>query len=198
MGQPPAKTCTRCRHDKPHADFHAEPRNRDGVKSWCKACTIEYAKERYRQDPAQWLRRGSEARRRRKKDSPAAYNAKKKWRENNPEKNAAAKRAWWLANAEYRKDWHLRQRHGIGVATYWEMLATQGGACAICKTTKPGGNGTRMLVDHDHATNKLRGLLCHHCNAGLGHFFDDESRLHAAVEYLRKHTKDDSGGSDDP
>lgn len=61
------------------------------------------------------------------------------------------------------------------------MLQTQGGLCAICRAA-PAAH-----VDHDHATNAVRELLCFNCNGGLGQFRDDPAVLLAAVAYLEKH-----------
>lgn len=44
---------------------------------------------------------------------------------------------------------------------------------------------SEIKVDHDHVTNKARGLLCNHCNLGLGHFRDNPVALRAAASYLR-------------
>ncbi len=55
--------------------------------------------------------------------------------------------------------------------------------CAICGTPKGKRN---LALDHDHKTGKLRGVLCHRCNVGLGHFDDDMSRLAQAIEYIKK------------
>jgi 5-methylcytosine-specific restriction endonuclease McrA len=38
---PGYKTCRRCLATKPVAEFSAEPRNRDGLRSWCDDCTRE-------------------------------------------------------------------------------------------------------------------------------------------------------------
>ena len=51
-------------------------------------------------------------------------------------------------------------------------------SCVIC------GDTTKLVVDHDHATGKIRGMLCNHCNRGLGHFRDDPMLLEFAAQYL--------------
>lgn len=89
--------------------------------------------------------------------------------------------------------------HGVQTAQYNEMLAAQGGCCAICRTTKPGGQGDkygRFHVDHDHATGVVRGLLCQRCNVGLGFFLDDSSRLRAAIGYLERVAANDNGAAE--
>lgn len=42
-------------------------------------------------------------------------------------------------------------------------------------------------VDHDHNTNKIRGLLCSRCNMGLGFFDDSIEGLTKAINYLKKY-----------
>lgn len=50
--------------------------------------------------------------------------------------------------------------------------------CVIC------GSEEKLVVDHDHKTGEIRGLLCNHCNRGLGHFKDDPMLLEFAAQYL--------------
>jgi Recombination endonuclease VII len=56
--------------------------------------------------------------------------------------------------------------------------------CGICGRKKP--NGKNWHTDHSHKTRKFRGILCHSCNIGLGHFMDSIRFLQKAISYLRK------------
>ena len=59
------------------------------------------------------------------------------------------------------------------------------GVCAICGTD--GGEYEKGLhLDHCHTSGKIRGVLCHGCNIGLGSFKDNVSFMEKAVEYLKK------------
>lgn len=77
------------------------------------------------------------------------------------------------------REYHLRRRYGIGQQEFDELLAEQGGVCAIC------GGADPQHVDHDHRTGWVRGILCFNCNGGLGQFRDDQARLAGAITYLR-------------
>lgn len=82
------------------------------------------------------------------------------------------------------------RRYNITVGEIDAMRDRQDNSCAICKTKAeniPHASFTTnpLVVDHNHETGKVRGLLCPTCNAGLGHFKDNLSMLVAAAEYIR-------------
>ena len=58
--------------------------------------------------------------------------------------------------------------------------------CAICGATVGDVDGRRLYIEHNHVTHRLRGLLCKKCNAGIGMFGDDVTRLEAAIAYLKR------------
>ena len=75
---------------------------------------------------------------------------------------------------------HLKHKYKLSLERYLEMVEEQENVCAICGRTTE----TRLYVDHDHETGKVRGLLCQACNCGLGMFRDDFNLLKTAMEYL--------------
>lgn len=87
----------------------------------------------------------------------------------------------WRRQNGSRQRARLRQ-YGLTEAAFTTMLEEQGRRCAICRT---GIDAKNCHIDHDHATGVVRGLLCFGCNTGLGSFGDDETRLAAAIAYLK-------------
>lgn len=77
---------------------------------------------------------------------------------------------------------NLKYKYGLLKNEYFNMLEKQNGKCAICLEI----SNVRLSVDHCHKTLKVRGLLCHKCNRGLGSFNDDISKMKNAIRYLNK------------
>ena len=69
---------------------------------------------------------------------------------------------------EIRKNTKLKARYGIDISQFDALLELQGGKCAICHGDQPGGFWDVWMVDHDHSTGIVRGLLCYRCNLDLG------------------------------
>lgn len=130
------------------------------------------------------------------KEKYAAY--QREWRAKNKERAAAISkksgRTWRAANIEaarrHSREWYARnaaavlskrraKKYGIAPEQLEQLCAAAQGRCAICFTPTAD-----LHVDHDHTTGKVRGMLCHSCNTGLGHFRDDRRNLYAAIRYL--------------
>jgi hypothetical protein len=82
----------------------------------------------------------------------------------------------------------LKNGYKVTIAEYKEMMDKQGGVCAICGRPPHFGNKKRktLCVDHDHATEKIRGLLCDDCNIGLGKFYDNPDLMSKGILYLQQ------------
>ena len=96
----------------------------------------------------------------------------------------ATEKAWRQANPDKKLDSVLRSRYGITLAQYRAMVEEQKGVCAICNSFTPTKSHSRLCVDHDHSTGRIRGLLCNACNRGLGDFANSILRLRRATAYL--------------
>ena len=131
--------------------------------------------------------------------------ARRKWREENPDKQRAIareqSRKYRALNREkvnqYTRELrakdpektraiqrasHYRRLYGITQGERDALLIAQGNCCAICNATEPGSRNWH--VDHCHDTGVVRGILCHHCNLGLGHAKDDIEILRKMIAYL--------------
>ena len=79
-------------------------------------------------------------------------------------------------------------KYGLTCSEVEEMYNHQNGKCPICNKGVELWTGGDMMdkavIDHCHTTGKVRGLLCQHCNRGIGLFFDMPYALRNAANYL--------------
>jgi hypothetical protein len=165
-----SKTCTRCLEDKVLLEFSIDRANTTGYKSHCrKCCTIDHR---------EWREKNRQYYREYKRRRNALY----------PQKH----------DPEYRRQHYINvgrgvnmlRQYGITEAEFDALLVSQGGGCAICGRLDSGLKNRRMSVDHCHKTGKIRGILCAHCNHGLGKFNDDPDLMTVAITYLLRHSED--------
>jgi hypothetical protein len=81
---------------------------------------------------------------------------------------------------DYKRRWDLENKYGITLEEYDEMAKD---GCDLCGKTSEENKGY-LVVDHDHETGKVRGVLCTMCNTGLGKLGDSVEGLTRALEYL--------------
>ena len=84
-----------------------------------------------------------------------------------------------------RQHQRVMKRFGFTPERYAKLLATQGGVCPLCDRS-PQEVGKRLCIDHDHATDLVRGLLCQRCNMILGHLEQMPEFYLRALAYMRE------------
>lgn len=80
---------------------------------------------------------------------------------------------------------NIKRKYGIDEKVYNHLLEQQNFSCKICGT-HISHLSERLSVDHNHITNKVRGLLCRHCNLLLGNASDEIEILENAIRYLKE------------
>lgn len=162
------RVCTQCHEAKPVDLFAKSNTAKDGLHTWCKSCKAASARC--------WGESNKDRRR--------EYQARKY--AENPERYRQQARLWHRANharsLENKRKWKLAL-HGLNDDQKAAMLRQQSNGCAICAEPL---DMQKARVDHCHTTRAVRGLLCHWCNVGLGHFSDSPATLRAAADYLER------------
>lgn len=89
-------------------------------------------------------------------------------------------RAW--NRSPGKRSAQLKNRYGISLEVYNQMLEDQGGVCVLCRDECVTGNN--LSVDHHHETGMVRGLLCRRCNTAIARADEYPDWLERAKEYL--------------
>ena len=111
----------------------------------------------------------------------------KNWRTKNREEEAKRNRQYRKGNPEAVQNTQLKRRYGITLAERNDQLTKQDNKCAICRTEFDEAH--KPETDHDHATQSVRGQLCHACNVMLGQAKDNIETLAHAIVYLKETQK---------
>ena len=134
----------------------------------CKQCTKEYRNEPINKE-------------RRTKSNKTYYS-----------KNKDRFKEYYVKNRDSIRDYalgprgklvRLKYKYGVTKEEYTVLYKKQGGKCAICGKELIW-LGTNTHLDHDHKTERVRGILCRDCNFGLG-YLETKDKLKSALEYLQ-------------
>lgn len=105
----------------------------------------------------------------------------RRWRAANRERCRENARKWRDSHPERARqlvrDHHFKTQYGL-TPEGLEALRPADGSCRICRE-RPA-----EVVDHDHATGKVRGMPCRLCNSVLGFARDNPDTLRRAASYL--------------
>lgn len=75
--------------------------------------------------------------------------------------------------------WRLRD-YGLTPDAYDALVKRAAGRCEVCGALEP------LVIDHNHTTGVVRGLICDHCNVGIGRLGDTAEALRRALAYLER------------
>jgi len=162
------KKCPKCGFTKSLSEFHKHKLNKLGVQVYCKLCTKE-------NDAIRWKKTDSSGR---------------------LIKYAIAKKNYLKHGMKYKEQAHIR-KYGKTIGQRQSILDKQNGKCAICLDKLSGRlrHGVKSPfaiageLDHNHATGKVRGLLCQPCNTALGLLKEDIKIIESMREYITAYGK---------
>lgn len=155
------KKCTKCNNSFDIKFFHKYKDSPDGLDYRCNKCVAKQSKKWYRKNKKRVIKKQKERSRNLGLENPLFF----------------------LKN-------RLATVYKITLLEYNNLLNNQNEVCAICKNPEKVKNNMgkiiRLGVDHDHKTDKIRGLLCTNCNRGIGYLKENIFILKNAIKYLKR------------
>lgn len=170
------KTCSKCGETKP-LDLFLKSSKTERYLSCCKDCNRKMSREYYQ-----------------KRMISDPEGTKEMWKQHRErQKLRGYKRPRNKEyNREYMRKYKKKEKYGLTQKEYIVLLELQNGVCALCgkpETVKNNQGELRALaIDHDHATGKVRGLLCMRCNTNLA-VLENKSFVSAVQTYLSRDSR---------
>lgn len=165
------KICKRCSTEKILEQFSKHKKCLNGYQGTCIECTAKTTAEWTQNNKA----RKAQTDRQFEQRNP---NRKKEFRELKKLENP-----YLTSISECEQN--MRVRYGVTLEYYGHMFNDQNGKCKICKrfyTEFARG----LVIDHNHETGQVRGLLCDPCNRALGYFRESSVIMESAIEYINQ------------
>jgi len=176
-----SKICNKCGRELPATTdyFHRHKNNNDGLAYGCKECINKKVRE-YQRDKnylGNW-----------KNMHPYKICTKcKKEKPRNPNYFHKSKihrdglHPWCICCNNKDK---IARKYGISHKEYDKLFKENNNRCMICGRHKTESTYNTLCIDHDHETEKVRGLLCDDCNQMLGRSGDNPFVLIKGALYL--------------
>jgi hypothetical protein len=178
------KTCSKCGIEKNDSDFYKANLRPDGLQHWCKQCV-----KSYEQRPENKTRRSDKQKKWRKEKPEISRQYRQDRKDkgqcsdcNNPSRPGKTR---CTSCALHRRIYVLLKKglHSEESIKIEQAVAEFTGCCPVCGTENPGGMG-EWNIDHCHATNRFRGILCSACNNALGFINDNSDTLRKLAKYI--------------
>lgn len=107
------------------------------------------------------------------------------WRKKNIERIKKSEKLYKLSHPEGHKANSLKYAYGATLEEYYKLMHRAKNKCEVCGKRSGRLRQQKLNLDHNHATKKLRGILCGSCNRGLGYFKDSIVLLQKMIKYLK-------------
>lgn len=151
------KFCPSCKKTKVASGWPKHKNRRGGLGSVCKSCM---------------------------------KSSSKNWYKKNAKRRNKQTQSYYEKNKDRQKDLYLQRKFGITLDQYNEMLVAQNGVCKLCNRPerakqKSTGKVKSLAVDHCHDSNRVRGLLCYHCNHIIACLGDNEESAEKLLMYMK-------------
>jgi len=177
VGVVATKICGKCKEEKAVSLFSLSKCNKSGFNFYCKSCDSTIGKERTLKETL------------RDKVIPFAKECPTcKTTKTSTEFNKCVSRKDGLdircksCASQSSKIQHYKKHYGFTTEQAKLHLQNQYGNCKICSKE------TKLYVDHNHATGKVRDLICNNCNTVIGHAKESIDVLEKTIKYLKEHS----------
>lgn len=161
------KECYCCREIKNVSEFHRRKNSISGYRNECKICR-KLGKKR---DKNSLTKKCSKCNKEFPNTSDYFFEYKNK-------KQTRFRSICKSCHVDQNMSSHFKNRYGKTKDEIDLLKKQQYNKCAIC------GKECELFVDHEHKSNKFRGLLCTQCNTGIGMLKDDVTILDNAIKYI--------------
>lgn len=174
------KRCPKCNQELDVSNFCKDGSRSSGIYHTCKTCVCKYHKTHNARPE---IRAKNIIKSKQYYQSPEGREIKRSYHKRPEVLEAARIRSRRPEIKLKAKSRLLKKFYGLTMEEYFEILEKQNNSCAICGIeVKPFVKTTH--IDHCHKTNKIRGILCHYCNTGIGSLKDSVAILKKAIEYI--------------